>query len=58
MVEDLVLNHNLSIMAVDKKTETPLAVALNGVMEEEEAMVSRLQVSESLLMSNFGMMKS
>ena len=45
MVEDLVLNHNLSIMAVDKETEMPLAVALNGVMVEEDSMVSRIEVT-------------
>ena len=41
MVEDLVLNHNLSIMANDTDTSTPLAVVLNGVMGENEALVPR-----------------
>ena len=45
MVEDLVLNHNLSIMARDMDTNTPLAVVLNGVMGEKEALVPRSEVS-------------
>ena len=47
MVEGLVLNHNLSIMATDKDTNTPLAVVLNGVMEEKEALVSRSEVRQN-----------
>ena len=45
MVEDLVLNHNLSIMATDTDTNTPLAVVLNGVMGENEALVPRSEAS-------------
>ena len=45
MVEDLVLNHNLSIMARDTDTNTPLAVVLNGVMGEKEALVPRSEAS-------------
>ena len=44
MVEDLVLNHNLSLMAFDEVKGTPLGVALNGVMEEEEIKVTREEV--------------
>ena len=49
MVEGLVLNHNLSILAVDRDTNTPLAVVLNGVMEENEALVSRSEVRNILV---------
>ena len=44
MVEDLVINHNLSIIAFDEMKEIPLGVALNGVMEEEEVKVTREEV--------------
>ena len=43
------LNHNLSILAVDRDTNTPLAVVLNGVMEENEALVSRSEVRNILV---------
>ena len=46
MVEGLVLNHNLSIMATDTDTNKPLAVVLNGVMGEKEALVPRSEVSK------------
>ena len=49
MVEGLVLNHNLSILAVDRDTNTPLAVVLNGVMEENEALVPRSEVRNILV---------
>ena len=48
MVEGLVLNHNLSIMATDRDTNTPLGVVLNGVMEENEALVPRSEVKSHL----------
>ena len=44
MVEDLVINHNLSIIAFDEMKGIPLGVALNGVMEEEEVKVTREEV--------------
>ena len=44
MAEALVLDHNLSIMAVDRATGAPLAVALNGVMMAGEADMSREEV--------------
>jgi len=53
MVEDLVLNHNLSIMATDMDTNTPLAVVLNGVMGENEALVPRSEVIDSCLDPGF-----
>jgi len=53
MVEGLVMNHNLSILAVDRDTNTPLAVVLNGVMEENEALVSRSEVVDSCLDPGF-----
>ena len=43
------LNHNLSILAVDRDTNTPLAVVLNGVMEENEALVPRSEVRNILV---------
>ena len=46
MAESLVLSHNLSILAIDRDTKAPLAVALNGVMEENEALVPRSEVSD------------
>ena len=45
MVEGLVLHHNLSIMATDMDTNTPLAVVLNGVMGEKDALLPRSEVS-------------
>jgi hypothetical protein len=45
MVEGLVVNHNLSIMATDMDTNTPIAVVLNGVMGEKEALVPRSEAS-------------
>ena len=60
MVEDLVLNHNLSIMATDTDTNTPLAVVLNGVMGEKEALVPRSEVSMNtkLFVLYFGYFKN
>ena len=49
MVEGLVINHNLSIMATDKDTNTPLGVVLNGVMEEKEALISHSEVRFQLM---------
>ena len=49
MVEDLVIKHNLSLMAVDQETNTPLAVVLNGVMEENEILVPRNEVKKRTL---------
>ena len=46
MVESLVLNHNLSIMAIDMDTNTPLAVVLNGVMDEKELYIPRSEVND------------
>ena len=48
MVEGLVLNHNLTIMATDTDTNTPLAVVLNGVMWEKEALVPRSEVRKKI----------
>merc|ERR1712002_864731 len=53
MVEGLVLNHNLSILATDRDTNTPLAVVLNGVMEENEALVPRSEVIKSCIDPGF-----
>ena len=43
------LSENLSIMAVDQETNTPLAVVLNGVMEENEILVPRNEVKKRTL---------
>merc|ERR1712215_120731 len=53
MVEGLVLDHNLSIMAMDRDTNTPLAVVLNGEMGEEELKVSRSEVVRSCKDASF-----
>merc|ERR1712183_426472 len=53
MVEGLVLDHNLSIMAMDRETNTPLAVVLNGEMGEEELKVSRSEVVSSCVDPTF-----
>merc|ERR1719414_1547966 len=54
MVEDLVLNHNLSIMASDRSTGQPLAVCINGVMKSEELEFSLDEVLDSCLDPRFG----
>ena len=36
MVDSLVRDHNLSLMAEDRVTKTPLAVMLNGVFQRSE----------------------
>jgi len=54
MAEALVLDHNLSIMAVDRATGAPLAVALNGVMMAGEADMSREEVLSSCIDPKFG----
>ena len=45
MAESLVIDHNLSIMAVDKSTNTPKALMLNGAFDRSEIDVSREEVS-------------
>ena len=44
MVDALVFDHNLSLMASDKDTKTPLAVTLNGVFHREEIDIPRQEV--------------
>jgi len=53
MVENLVNHHNLSILATDRDSETPLGVVLNGVMKREEAEEPLDQVVESCLDPGF-----
>jgi len=53
MAESLVLNHNLSIIAMDKDTNIPLAVALNGVMEVTELDMPRSEVPGTCIDSSF-----
>ena len=45
MAESLVIDHNLSIMAVDKSTNKPKALMLNGAFDRSEIDVSREEVS-------------
>ena len=44
MVEGLVMDHNLSIMAFDAETNAPVGVMLNGVFHREELEMSRSEV--------------
>ena len=44
MVEDLVMNHNLSILAFDVETDKLVGVMLNGVFHREEIDVPRSEV--------------
>jgi len=54
MVEDLVLNHNLSILATDRDTGAPLGVCLNGVMKKEELDTTLDQELDSCIDPRFG----
>merc|ERR1711909_159360 len=54
MVEDMVLNHNLSILASDRNTGLPLAVCINGVMRMEELDTSMEEVTGSCIDPRFG----
>jgi len=53
MVENLVKEHNVSILASDRDSGAPLAVVLNGVMKREEAEATLDQVVDSCLESKF-----
>jgi len=44
MVENLVKEHNISILAIDRDNGVPLGVVLNGVMKREDAEASLDQV--------------
>jgi len=53
MVENLVKEHNISILAIDRDNGVPLGVVLNGVMKREDAEASLDQVVESCLDPKF-----
>ena len=44
MVDALVFDHNLSIMASDSDTKSPLAVMLNGIFHRDEIDMPRQEV--------------
>ena len=44
MAESLVIDHNLSLMAVDKSNNSTKAVMLNGAFDRAEIDVSREEV--------------
>jgi len=44
MAESLVIDHNLSLMALDKSNNSPKAVMLNGAFDRAEIDVSREEV--------------
>ena len=45
MADSLVKDHNLSLMAVDRATNSPVAVMLNGVFQRSEIDVQPSEVS-------------
>merc|ERR1712004_94589 len=53
MVENLVTNHNLSILATDSENGASLGVVLNGVMNKSEAEASLDQVVASCIDPRF-----
>jgi len=53
MAENLVKEHNVSILAFDRDSGSPLGVVLNGVMQREEAEATLDQVVESCLDPGF-----
>jgi len=53
MVENLVKEHNISILAIDRDNGVPLGVVLNGVMKRDDAEASLDQVVESCLDPKF-----
>ena len=52
MVDALVFDNNLSIMASDAATKSPLAVMLNGVFHRDEIDMPRQEVDTYLLDNN------
>ena len=44
MADSLVTDHNLSIMAVDRQTNRPVALMLNGVFDRSEIDLPRSEV--------------
>ena len=50
MVESLVMDHNLSLMALDKD-QTLLAVTLNGDFHREEIDMPRQEVTQTFIVS-------
>jgi len=53
MAESLVIDHNLSLMAVDKSNNSTKAVMLNGAFDRAEIDVSREEVIESCIDKKF-----
>ena len=46
MVEALVMDHNLSLLALEPATKAPLAVMLNGAFHRDEIDMPRQKVAE------------
>ena len=53
MAESLVIDHNLSLMAVDKTNNATKAVMLNGAFDRAEIDVTRQEVRSGLFEKQF-----
>ena len=53
MAESLVKDHNLSLMVLDRSTNTPLGVMLNGVFHRDEIDTSPSEVKITKTQKSF-----